>query len=472
MTNVPRPTFDVTGFIPPSEADILAGVLADLNAAFGGNLNPDLETPQGQLASSFAAAIGNVNDVMLSIISQVDPAYSEGKMQEAIGRIYFMERIGAVSTTVDVTCSGLPGVSIPAGALAKSAAGDVYACTSGGVIGATGSVVLAFHNVEPGPVACPAGTLNTIYQSIPGWDSVLNAGDGIPGRLEESREEFEIRRAASVARNALGYIPAIRAALMSLPGVIDAYVTENPTAASVTIGGVSVSAYSLYACVSGGVNADIAKTLWQKKPPGIPYSGSTTVTVEDDMSGYLVPYPTYVVKFTPATTLPFIAKVQLFDSADIPANSAALIQQVILDAFVGADGGERARIGATVFADRFYAGIKALGPWARIVDLTMGSNLASSASFTASFSGTVMTVSSVASGTLAVGDTIQGLGIRGLKIVSLGTGSGGTGTYNLNQGATASSTAVLGVRALLREITPHINQIPTIAAADIEVVEV
>ena len=51
-TSVPQPTFGATGFQAPAESDILAGVLADMSAALGGNLNTALSTPQGQLASS------------------------------------------------------------------------------------------------------------------------------------------------------------------------------------------------------------------------------------------------------------------------------------------------------------------------------------------------------------------------------------------------------------------------------------
>ena len=57
-TNVPQPVLTDTGFQAPTQQQILAGVLADLNAAFGGNLNiSNLESPQGQLASSMAAII-------------------------------------------------------------------------------------------------------------------------------------------------------------------------------------------------------------------------------------------------------------------------------------------------------------------------------------------------------------------------------------------------------------------------------
>ena len=51
---------------------------ADINAAFGGNLNQALNTPQGQLASSIAAILGNVDDTFAFYTSQTDPAFALG----------------------------------------------------------------------------------------------------------------------------------------------------------------------------------------------------------------------------------------------------------------------------------------------------------------------------------------------------------------------------------------------------------
>ncbi|STY91698.1 hypothetical protein [Mannheimia haemolytica] len=59
QTNVPSIQFTPQGLILPSEQEILNGVLADFNAAFGGGLSQNLETPQGQLASSIAAIIAD-----------------------------------------------------------------------------------------------------------------------------------------------------------------------------------------------------------------------------------------------------------------------------------------------------------------------------------------------------------------------------------------------------------------------------
>ncbi len=66
-------------------------------------------------------------------------------------------------------------------------------------------------------------------------------------------------------------------------------------------------------------------------------------------------------------------------------------------------------------------------------------NVISSASVTGSITGTILTVTAVASGTLAVGQVISGTGITsGTYIASLGTGTGGAGTYNVSVAPAAS----------------------------------
>ena len=59
---------------------------------------------------------------------------------------------------------------------------------------------------------------------------------------------------------------------------------------------------------------------------------------------------------------------------------------------------------------------------------------------TASMSGTTLTVTAVSSGTLYVGQTIQGAGITTQTIITaLGTGTGGNGTYTINNSQTVAS---------------------------------
>jgi hypothetical protein len=64
-------------------------------------------------------------------------------------------------------------------------------------------------------------------------------------------------------------------------------------------------------------------------------------------------------------------------------------------------------------------------------------------SYTGSISGSTLTITAVASGTLAVGQFITGTGIAaGTYVTARGTGTGGTGTYTVSIAQTVSSTAI------------------------------
>ena len=74
-------------------------------------------------------------------------------------------------------------------------------------------------------------------------------------------------------------------------------------------------------------------------------------------------------------------------------------------------------------------------------------NVPSVANFVGSISGTTLTVTSIQSGAIALGQTLAGSGIaNGTKIVGFGTGAGGNineaGTYVLNISQTVASTSI------------------------------
>lgn len=371
-SNVPTIVFGPNGFQVPAVSDILSGALADFNAAFGGGLNTSLATPQGQLAMMLAAAIDAENEVFLEMAQGVDPAFATGRMQDAIGRIYFLTRQPGAPTVVTATCVGGAGVTIPAFSQAQAVDGNIYVTTEDTIIPESGSIDVVFQCITNGPIPCPAGALNQIYKAVPGWDTVSNAASGREGRNVESASEFEQRRAESVAQNARNTNSAIRGSLLSLPGVVDAFVYSNDTNADVVYGGVDITANSLYCCVAGGDAQTIANTIWTKKPPGIPTVGTTAAVVEDANSGYTPPLPTYDINFTVAAQLDLYVAVSLVNSTGVPSSALGMIKAAIAAAQSGGDGGHPFRIGGTVYASRFYAGIAKLGAWAEIVSITVG----------------------------------------------------------------------------------------------------
>lgn len=373
-TAVPDVEFTLTGLVLPAEADILAGVQSDQQTAFGGGLSPALETPQGQLASSLTAIIADKNDLFAQYVSNVDPDVADGRMQDAIARIYFIDRLPATSTTVDVLCTGLAGVVIPAGARILDSASNIFVALDGGVIGSGGNVTLSFAAQQTGPIVVGVNQITSIYQAIPGWDSVANAAAGVTGSNIEGRADFEYRRRQSVALNARASLPSIYATVFDVADVTDVYAAENVTSSTLALPGgtIVMVPHSIYIAVVGGAGADVAQAIWSKKSLGADYNGNTSVTVTDP-SGYSPPLPSYTVKFQRPTAQPILFAVQLANTSGLPSNIVALTQQAIIAAFNGQDGGARVRIGSTVYASRFYAPVSNILPgYVEILSLLLG----------------------------------------------------------------------------------------------------
>ncbi|WP_369788289.1 baseplate J/gp47 family protein [Rouxiella sp. WC2420] len=380
-TSVPSVTFSTTGVTAPDELDVLNGRLSDLSSSLGSAMSTSLTTPQGQMAMSEAAIIGDKNDQILAFANQVNPDYSSGRFQDAIGRIYFMTRIAAAGTVVSATCTGLVNTLIPAGSAAQDDAGYIYYSLADAIIGTDGTATVSFQNVTTGEIACAAGNLNTIYKAVDGWSGVINASAGTVGNDVESRANFEYRRKNSVAANAVNSVQAVYAALLAVDGVLDAYVIDNPTGEAVSVGETSYSipANCIYAAVVGGTASDIATALWTKKSTGCSYVGNTSSTVYDD--NYSDPKPSYTPSWVTPTTTPIYFNVEIEANDSLPQNIISLIQDAIVSAFNGDDGGSRARIGATIYSGRYYNSVFSVDSKVNIQSLLLGTtSLANSTS--------------------------------------------------------------------------------------------
>jgi hypothetical protein len=471
MTSVPEPTFTAVGFVPPESSAVLAGVQADIDAAFGNTLSYALTTPQGQLASSEAAVVDNVYALFCYYANQTDPAYATGRMQDAIARLYFLERLPAEPTVLQVACAGLAGTVIPVDAVIQDTSGNLYTCSGEGTIPVTGSVTLSFANKLPGPVAVPDSDGVSIYQAIPGWDAATVVS-GVLGQNVEGRDAFEARRIATVAGNSFGAAGSIVGAVAQVEGVLDYYAYDNGTAAPVTVGGVSIAAHSVYVCASGGLDLDVAQAILSKKGGGCALTGNTTVTAYDSNPLFSAPIP-YQIKFERPTGLPVLFAVTLVNGPTIPADAAAQVQAAIVSAFSGGDGKQRARIGLALLATRFVAPVEALGSWAQVSTILVGSNNSSSAVVTGSIAGSTLTVSAVTSGTLAVGQTISdaaGVILAGTRITLQNSGTpGGVGVYTVLHSQTVTSRTITSAVAASSSVQVNVNQAPTIDADNIVV---
>jgi uncharacterized phage protein gp47/JayE len=371
-TNVPSITFTPQGIVLPTDAEILSGVMADYDSAFGGGLGQGLSTPQGQLASSESAIIADKNSAIAYISNAVDPQYAEGRFQDAIGRIYFMTRNPASSTVVIATIGGLPGTYIPAGVLALDTSQNVYQLLGAVTIGLSGTIPAEFANVATGPIPCSAESLTQLYQTVPGWDTVTNAGAGIIGSDVESSQAFELRRQNSVALNSHGTTDAIFANVYAVAGVLDCYVIDNPSGNTVDYGSTNypLAPHSIYVAVVGGSASAIAQAIWNAKDGGCNYNGNTTETVYD--TRYAAPQPAYPVTFNIPTGTPVYFAVTVTNAASLPSDYATLIKNAIVAQFNGENGNTPAGIASMILALSYTGAIFAAVPGVSLVSVFVG----------------------------------------------------------------------------------------------------
>lgn len=487
-TAVPDIQFTDAGLVLPQEAAILAGTQSDINGAFGNKLNfTTQKTPQGQLATSTTAIIADKNDQFALYVNQVDPDTNSGFMQDAIARIYFLNRKPGLPTVVQCLCVGALGTNIPVGAQAQDTSGNLYVCTEAGVIPVSGNITLPFANVVVGPIACPANTLTTIYQAIPGWDSINNVADGIVGANVETDAEFRVRRDQSVALNAHGSLPAIYSAVFDVANVIDVYATENVTDAPIVVGSTNYTLlpHSVYVAVTGGAAADVANAIWTKKDLGANMNGNTVVVVTDD-SGYSFPMPSYNITFETPPAVPFNFIINIKNSAALPSTIVADVTAAVAAQFNGVVGallpngivaqtsGARARIGSLLLAAAFYGPVTTCeGPAVPVQVLSIFIGTTFSGHATLVGGSEVITITGVTTGTLTAGTAMTGTDIpAGAQIVKQLTGAtGGIGTYQMNLNATGnvvSPEVVTGAGSTAAQI--GIDQQPTLGTVVVNLI--
>jgi len=384
-STVPQPTFGPNGLIVPEESDILTAVCNDLNTAFGGTLNLDptdsatLATPQGQLASSMAAIIADKNNLLLQYISQVDPQYAQGRMQDAIGNIYGIQRVAATYTMIVCRCYGVIGTLIPDTAQIQDSYGNIYQTNVVQAIGGTGYSDINFYNIVAGAIPYSGGLPPVIYTPVSGWDSVDEpSGSNIFLGLDaENQVEFEYRRQYSVSINSRGSGASIYSAVLGSGATLtppnqpsDVLVLENTTNNTVARGGVSLKAHSIYVAVIGGDNNAIAQAIYDKISCGCDTNGSTSVTIYDQ--NYEDPKPGQVINFQVATEVPIYFRVVIIGTPTTPSNIQTLVKNAIIGAFIGSDGGAPIHIGCTLYASRYYAPILAVAPGIAIGSIVLG----------------------------------------------------------------------------------------------------
>lgn len=348
-----------TGLVADEGSVVRQNVADTWKAAFktsdtSPELNTEPETPAGQLVDGITALVLEKDNEVLYLGSMFNPATAVGIFQDALAKIYFIDRHIAQPTTVVCTCNGLYGTQIPKGSIVQDIDGNQYTNSEPVTIGESGSVDVLFSCTQTGPIIVNANSVNKIVSVIPGWDSVNNNSAGVTGRDMETQTEFEQRRYDSVAKNSHGLAESVEGSLKNLSDVIACRVEQNRTNETVTTLGVQIPAHSIYLSVYGGTSQEIGSVIYNKLDAGCGTAGNTSVTVIDPIN-----QSKHLYYYTQATIQDTYIKVTVNPNAIYNSDT---VKQAILDNFNGVTNSfSRIKMGETLYASRFYEDIISAG---------------------------------------------------------------------------------------------------------------
>lgn len=333
--SIPYQYIDSTGVIIADSSGLLADVQSEYQSVFGADLIVTPDTPQGVLMAAETLARIEVVNNNAAVANQVNPNISEGVFLDALLALTGMQRTTSTQTLVtNVTLTGVPGTVISAGTQAQTAAGDLFASLSNVTLDSTGVATVNFASTIFGPIPCAGNTLNQVVTNVLGWETVNNNPSGTPtsvttlGTTTQSDQAARALRNNTLAFNGISLAEAITSALYAVSSVSSLVFRENVADTTQTIDGISLISHSIYVCINGGSDLNVAAALLENKSSGCAWNGGTSVNIIEPASGQ-----TYAVKFDRPSQIGILIRVTTTNG------SVANIEQAILDYAAGSING-------------------------------------------------------------------------------------------------------------------------------------
>lgn len=323
--STPYQYIETTGIITSDTSDVLDEVGTEWQNALGSDLALTSDTPQGKIiAMQTSGRINTVNN-NVALANQINPNFAGGVFLDAICALLGLTRQQAtfgVKESVPIT--GIPLQTLQAGLQAKSTSTQtVWASTRQIQLDATGNATVDFQCTTSGPVASPAGDL-TIAVQVLGWETINDTVVGTLGQVQQSDDSLRALRNQTLALQGISTPEAQSSGLAAVPGVLSFSYRENVDSTTEIIDGISLTGHSVWACVDGGADIDVATSLLENKTDGAGWNGAVAVPVVEPASGQ-----TYNVLFDRTVALAAICRCTVYQANATADLSTAVPAAVI-----------------------------------------------------------------------------------------------------------------------------------------------
>lgn len=308
------------GVIVPDTATTRAQVEAEFRAVFGDDMPTDPATPQGLLITRITEERDAIARNNAELANQINPALSGGVFLDSLMALTGGRRRSSVrSLIVGAVLGGVPGTNVPAGSIAETEQGEQFELVNTVVLDAAGSAAGNLRALQDGEIIVPAGGLNAVASSVLGWETITNPSAAIPGQREENDVLLRRRRSQTLALQTTSINEAIVSRLYDIEAVRSCYYLENYEDVDQVVDGIPMRKHSIWACVEGGSDMEVAKAIFETKTVGGGYNGAVVVQVPDPVNGRL-----YEVKFDRPEEVTLLIRVTV-------RSSTLDVQQLIPD---------------------------------------------------------------------------------------------------------------------------------------------
>ena len=281
-----------SGTVVADTADIKETVQNEFKKALGDDISLEDSTPQGRLIDIETTARVSVMENNALVANLFNVMLSYGVFLDAILANFGMYREDATNSRVEVKITGQKGTVVVAGSQASTASGVIFYAENDITIGEDGTAVGEFLSLDTGEIACAAGELTKIIDGTFGWETITNPSVAELGTERESDAHFKQRFMNSGLFTGKALLDNYYKSILSVPNVKSAFVYDNYTNETVVYDTASILPHSVFCCVDGGENEDIAKAIFSVKSAGCGYTGDISVQVEDEVFN-----ASYPVKF-------------------------------------------------------------------------------------------------------------------------------------------------------------------------------
>lgn len=275
---------DNNGTIIPDTSDIKETVQGEYQTALGEDLSLEDSTPQGRLIDIETNARTDVIENNTLIANSINFNLAFGIILDAWGANFDLTRGVAKSSSVVATVTGVAGTVISAGSKASTQAGDVFYAENQITIGDDGTATATFLSLEKGAIPCPVGSLTVIIDGTLGWETINNLNPAVLGNTKESDASYKQKFYDAGLFTGMSLIEDYNNAVMGVENVLSARIIDNgENSPKVIDANVTIPAHSVYACVDGGADNDIANALFTRKSGGAGWTALTGQSVTVDV---------------------------------------------------------------------------------------------------------------------------------------------------------------------------------------------